>query len=318
MTDSSEENPMSSPSSDSPKRLTPARVTVQIIGFAIGLAVLIWCINNARRSGNLEVLNSAGWRDVLPLIGCTCISFIANGAIFWALIRPVQSLGLIDLQLVNCVVNLLNYAPVRLGLITRLAYHRRVDGLSYLMLVAWYAAFALLYFVMLGCLIAASVLRPQFDVIWCGIFFGLLIIAGAAVWYVSQHHLITSRLRGADRLLAYPMTMALAMGLRLIDVAAYVGRLHYSFELLETKISLHDTITLALISMVGNLSPVGALGIREGAVAYFGPTLTSPDLADQVNAAILIDRAAEAVVFVPLGLIAVCWMIAVLRRRPSA
>lgn len=300
------------------RRLTPLRATLQIVGFAAGLGVLAWCINNAVQSGNFEHLHAAGWRDTIPLVTCTLISMIANGAIFWALIRPMTPLRLLDLQLINCIVNLLNYAPVRLGLITRVTYHRRVDRLSYPTLVAWYAAFALLYLIMLGSLVAASLIRPQFDFIWCAVLVAFLCVAGAAVWYVSQHHLVTSRLRGADRFLAFPTTIAIAMGLRMIDVAAYIGRLHFSFRLLDTDIRVHDTITLALISMIGNLSPAGALGLREGAVTFFGQYLTDPTLAGARSAAILVDRAAEAAVFIPLGLGAFVWLVVTLRRHRAS
>lgn len=292
--------------------LTKKKLVIQITGFLIGISLLVWCIKEALAKGDFSKLREADPAIVFLMILCTLTSIIANGTIFWAIIRPMLKLKFWDLQFINSVVNILNYAPVRLGLITRLYHHKIVDKLSYFQLIAWYAAFAALYFLMLGALLGSTLARPAIDVLW--LVFLLIILISGAVFFIlfSANPRIIKRLRGADRMLSHPGYVSTAMLLRLVDVMAYTARLYLAFKLLNIDLTLRDTILLTLISMVGNLAPAGALGIREFLVAFFGPYIAGGSLASQIDSsvasAILIDRAAEVVVFIPLGIISLEWM----------
>lgn len=299
--------------------LTPWRLTLQIVGFIVGLGLLAWCILRARDQSDLARLGEVSPGAIAALVACTLVSVVANGAIFWSIIQPVSRLRFLDVQLVNCVVNLLNYAPVRLGVLTRLAHHRRVDRLDYLTLVAWYASVALIVLMMMACLVAstmlATMLRGGVDLVW-GVIFAAMLLAGSAclVW-ISSHHVLARYLRGTQRLMNHRGYLTLTMTLRIIDMVAYSGRLYLAFGILGITLPLSDLIYLAIISMLAGITPVGNLGFRDWAVAFFAPLLISPELAMEAGnleelrwAAVLVDRAAEAVVFIPLGIIGLIWM----------
>ncbi len=300
-------------------RLGGVRGVIQVVGFLVGLGLLGWCIRTAVLGGDLSKLRSASGFQLMMLIVCTLVSVVANGAIFWVLLRATREtigkrVSFLDIQLVNVVVNFANYAPVRLGVILRFAHHRRVDGLSYVVMTAWYAAMAILLMLVFASIIVATVIRPGADVLWFLILVSVLVVGLIVIRYVASHHLFVARLHGADRMLNHSTTLIVTIVLRLIDLAAFGGRLYYSLSIIGVAVSFRDWLYLILISIVSSLSPVGSLGFREFAISYFGPYLTGSalkgdGLEEQLAAVVLVDRSAEAIVFIPLGIIGVIWMV---------
>lgn len=295
-------------------RMSLVRTVVQLIGFVVGMGLLGWCIKSAVGSGDLSRLSSASTFQVSMLIGCTLVSVIANGAIFWVIIRPVVNIPFTDIQFVNCVVNLANYLPFRFGMITRIAHHRRVDHVSYFLLAAWYAAVMAMLMLVVVAILGATFVRPAADVWWFVSLVSIHMVGMLILCYVVSHHKLTTRLRGAERMLNHPSALIGAVILRLIDLAAYGGRLYFSLSIIGIGISFRDWLYLTLISIVSSLSPLGSLGFREFAISYLGPYLTSSQLhgeglRDQLSAVVVIDRSAEMMVFIPLGLLSVLWML---------
>jgi len=304
---------MTEPVIDEPRKPSIRRRLLQTVGFVVGLLLLGWCIRGALSKGDYRRLADADLRLVIGLIVCTMISVTANGAIFWSLIQPLSKLTFWSQQFINWVVNLLNYAPIRIGPITRIAHHRRVDGLSFLTLFAWYSAFVLLYLLMIGALLGASVIRPEVDFIWFIIVFLQIFIGCYVLIRLSSHHWLVVRARGADRVLSQPGPVSAAMLFRAIDIAAFTARLYLAFQLLGISLSVREVILLSLVGMLGNLSPAGALGFREFAVTMIAPLLASnPELSGQIESpvqtAVLIDRASEVLVFIPMGIFGLIWM----------
>jgi len=261
---------------DQPTHLSKLKTIIQITGFFVGLSLLIWCIRTAVLSGDLSKLKSATPFQLTMLLTCTVISVIANGAIFWVLLRATwETIGkripFWDIQIVNAVVNFANYAPVRLGVILRFAHHRKVDGLSLTVMTAWYAAMAILLMLVFASIIIATLIRPAADLWWLAILTSILAVGLITIKYIASHHLFVSRLHGADRMLNHTGTIIAAVILRLIDLAAFGGRLYFSLSIIGITISFRDWLYLILISITSSLSPVGSLGFREFAISYFGP-----------------------------------------------
>src|SRR5688572_3352180 len=127
---------------DSKSLLSPGKMAMQVLGFALGVALLTWCISEAVKGGGegWSKLRNAPGSLVAGLIGCTVVSLAANGALFWIVVRPVHPLRLGHMQLLNLVTSVLNYAPIRAGLIARVAYHLRVDRMSLMLIGGWFAA----------------------------------------------------------------------------------------------------------------------------------------------------------------------------------
>ncbi len=318
MTDAPAETADPEAPNQTPTRPMRGRLTLKIIGFVVGLGLLAWIIYDAIATQQFDGLSNASPWQYVALLGCTLISVAANGGIFWAIIRPIAPIRLWDVQCVNAAVNLLNYLPIRLGMLTRIAHHRRVDALPYTILLGWYAALAGLMFMTLGCVLAATLLRPQVDGWWIGIL-ALLLVAGcaASVW-VGSHRLLAGRWRGASRMIAVPRAVALAVALRLVDMAAYGGRLYLAIAILGLPVSPRDAVALTVLSMVSTLAPIGSVGFREFAIAKIGPMLTDATLSSHIDAAVLLDRAGEVVVFIPLGVAALWWMVRAWRRAMHA
>lgn len=306
------------PPDEMPPRPTRNRLALKIIGFVIGLALLGWIIYDAITKQQFAGLSKASWWQYAGLLICTLVSVAANGGIFWAIIRPIAPVKLWDIQCVNAAVNLLNYAPIRVGMLTRIAHHRRVDRLPYTILFGWYAALAGLMFMTLGCVLAATLLRPQVDGWWIGVLALLLLAGGATSVWVGSHRLLAGRWQGASKMIAVPRAVALAVALRLVDMAAYGGRLYLAITILGVPLTPRDAVYLTILSMVSTLAPVGSVGFREFAIAKIGPLLTDASLSTHIDAAVLLDRAGEVVIFIPLGIAALWWMMRAWRHANRA
>ncbi len=110
---------MANVANDISSLLAPKKLLTQIVGFLIGIALLGWCISIAIKGGDWERIFSANPLLVLGLCGCTIVSLVVNGTMFWLVIRPVHRVGLGEMQWLNMVTAILNYAPIRAGLIAR-------------------------------------------------------------------------------------------------------------------------------------------------------------------------------------------------------
>lgn len=294
--------------------LTPARIALNVAGFAIGVGLITWCVIRAMRVDVMGSLQGASTTHLVMLIVCTVVSVLTNGTLFWTMIQPVQRIPFWDVQLINGVVNLFNYAPVRLGMITRIAHHRRVDRMDYRFLVAWYAGVAAILLMVLCAIVVATIVRPDVDLWWGVALVVLLTIGTCIIWFVASHDHLTTRLKGAEKVLSHPDRLIQGVILRLVDMLAFGGRLYLACLILGIDLAPRDIVYLTIISMIAALAPLVTFGLREWAVAFFGPFLTDTTLVDEYYAAVLVDRAAEVVVFVPFGILAVIWMVRRWRR----
>lgn len=341
------------PSSDAivRHRLRPGRLAVQVIASLVGLGLFIWIIARAWKSGSVDdALKDATAGELALLLGSTVISLAANGAMFWILYEPVRReherrrldaartpapadppatapattaptaplphLTFTGLFHLNTAVSFLNYAPIRLGLIIRLLYHRKVDGLGLATLFAWMAAYGFVYLGMIGSVLLATMLRPSFDIWWFVLFASSAVLGVALLIHAGRIRFIRERLRGADRYFSHPVGVIGSIALRIIDTVAYGGRLYVAFAIIGIELSMRDAVLLTLTSMLTSMVlPIANLGFRDIAVTWLGSLLTQPELKEFVPGAALIDRAGEAIVFIPFGIISCLWLWQRWRRR---
>lgn len=298
----------------------PRRLIVQLLGFAVGLALLGWCIHTAVSKGDWSRIRTADPWLVAAVVVCTVISLVANGAIFWAAIHPVRRLKFRDVQLVNAAASILNYAPIRAGLIARIMYHRQVDGIGLLDIGAWLANVGFVMVLTVGSCLAGVgiVLMMQWPLAWALLIGAAFIAIGVIVTrFVASHGLIVKHGRGLDEMLRHPGAMTAGIALRLIDTAAFTGRMAAALAILGVTLpSLGHVIVLALVAMVSNLIPFGRVGFREWAVAWSAAQLATAAGGSAGLEAVndgtwaqlaLIESAGEAIVFVPAGAAALWW-----------
>ncbi|MCP3902566.1 MAG: hypothetical protein GY715_02935, partial [Planctomycetes bacterium] len=76
--------------------LAPRRVAIQLVGFVIGVGLLVWCVKTALASGGdawHRIGDASPWL-VAGLAGCSIVSLVVNGTSFWLVARPIRALRL--------------------------------------------------------------------------------------------------------------------------------------------------------------------------------------------------------------------------------
>ncbi|MFM1890533.1 MAG: hypothetical protein RLZZ565_1290, partial [Planctomycetota bacterium] len=116
----------------------PLKFAVQLVGFAGGAALIAWCAWIAFTKADWSVLETADRGLVTLIAACSLVSMLCNGAIFWLAGRPLAPMGAAEMQGVNACASVLNYAPVRLGAIVRIAYAVRISGMKVGAMAAWF------------------------------------------------------------------------------------------------------------------------------------------------------------------------------------
>lgn len=298
---------------DQIRLLTPRKIIIQVIAWLAGLALLAWIIWGAVEQGDWRrVLHADPWL-IAALLGCTLASAFCNGAAFWITIQPVRAVRLRDMQLLNLVANMLNYAPVRLGALARVLYHLRVDRLSLLQIGGWFAFIGYVLMLGIGACLVATLLRTEIDLIWLALVIAQMVLGGLVIRTFAGTPLIARFARGIDRIATSPRGLWGALILRVLDLGAYTGRMWAASAILGLELSGSDIVVLAMVALAADLVPFGKLGFREFCVAATAARLSMRG--DDVDAAFkqlaLIDSAGQALIFIPLGGLALPW----LRRR---
>ena len=161
---------------DQPRPETPPRpprsraaIALNLVGFALGLALLWWCGARALAPENREQLDrlaAAPWWQAALLVALALASAALNGLVFRAVLSPVRAIPATDAVAVNTVATLGNYMPFKLGLVFRVLTHNRRNGVPLLTIGAWLAAMAALMLCVFLPLISAGAWRGRVDALW--------------------------------------------------------------------------------------------------------------------------------------------------------
>ncbi|MHC4992612.1 MAG: hypothetical protein ACYTGC_16700, partial [Planctomycetota bacterium] len=219
-------------------------------------------------------------------------------------------IGFLDLQWLNLVSNMLNYAPLRLGAIARGLYHLRVDRLTIVQLAAWMAVIAYLVVLAIGACVLATLARSQLDWIWVLLLLGQMVLGAAAARVVVSYSLVHRYLQGVDRIVIDRASLWGALLLRLVDLAAYTTRFAVAMHILGVSLpSGTDIVVLAVVALAASLIPFGRLGFREACVALTAARLNMDDTNLEATWAqlALVESMGEMLVFLPCGGIALIW-----------
>lgn len=266
-------------------------------GFLVGLALLAaaaWVV--LTQDGLAEPLDTLRHAPV-PLLVLALLAPIANvvavSLCFHALMRRVGRVGQGEMIELISSAWLLNNLPMRPGLIGRIGYHKSVNG------IAIRDSVAATFWSLAGAAAANTALlawalwmpgldAPAFSV--PGAFYGLVptiaFFAAAAVTPRASRLLVRS--------FAY----------RSLDVWVWYVRYALAFRLLGADLAPHELAIISAVSQIATLIPLtgSGLGFREWGVGL--STTISGALAALGIAADLLNRAAETIVIVPIGLIA--------------
>ena len=291
------------PSVDLPPVEPPQHKARAVAGFVIGLALFgaaVWAIASGEQdfSASLDAARHAPWWIVASVLLLPIANWLVVSESFRSLTGRYGSLGRAEMAGLIGSAWLLNYLPMKPGMFGRLAYHKHVNGIRYADSARVLGFSVSLTGVSLGLLVCVAFLvrtgGPAW--VWC--------TAPAAILGLAA---IATRKRG-------PWTgrVVYAGMLRYIDSMIWVGRYAASFALVGAPLSFADSVAVAAVSQVALLIPVSGngLGVREWGVRL----VTSPVglLADVVN------RAAEMVVAVPIGIAGTAWSVRRVRASREA
>lgn len=310
------------------------RLGVQIAGFALGLALLGWCVSLALSEPNragLERLRQASWGDVSLLLALSALSLVLNGLIFWATLRPARELSPADVTATNALATFLAYLPFKISLITRALVHNRRDHLPIVTIGAWMAAVAAVLAAVVGPLIVATSWRGRIDGAWAGAGIGgaaaclaggvLLarMFAGARGQARLQrlapgparrllHARAWEHLHAGFAMLASPRWVGLSAGLRAADVAVQAARFAIAARIIGSPISADEALLFSLAYFViGVVSPSGMLGVREGGTTLLAKLMAVTASEGYAVIALLV-TVSEAVVNLAGAACAIAWL----------
>ncbi len=286
-----------------------------IVLWAVGLALLVAaCVEAARHADAIRAAWGAMTDAPLWLIACVVIGPLANmfftGAAFCVLNRHYAKVGLGENVLLIASANLLNYLPLRPGMLGRVAYHRKVHGIRVTDSAKVLAGSMIGSSVgVAGLIVAAAATLVSGSgrvglVVGAGICIGLFVGGQAA--------------RGAGR----PWwRLVTASGIKFLDSAVWAGRYAAVFALVGSPINAGAAIALALVGQVTMLVPLfgNGLGLREWSIALVAPVLAIGAMDGSVVdptalAADLLNRGVEVLVALPAGVLATLWAVSSLKR----
>ncbi len=298
---------------DAASLMTPRKLLLQLTGFAVGVALLAWIIVKAIEEGDWHRIAEANPLLVAGLLGCSLTSAVANGAIFWITVRPLRHLRFWDLQRLNVAANMLNYAPVRLGALSRVLYHLRVDRLSLLQVGAWFSLVLYTLVLCVAACVVATIVRDRVDVIWGLGVAGQIVLGGITLRGMVNLPLVARYGRGIDQMANDRWSLWGALALRMVDLSAFTGRMGIAALILEISLPTAHVVVLAMVALLASLIPFGRVGFREFCVAAAAQRLSmlAGDVEANMNQLALVESAGEALVFIPLGLMTLLWF----RRR---
>lgn len=298
------------------------RLAIQSLAFLVGVALIVWIVSRAARDPTVwQRLRSADPGVVAALLGCSVASLLLNGAIFWVAVQPVRRLGMAELQWVNAFAALVNYAPVRLGLLVRIVWHLRVDRMHVREVVAWFVNVTYTVLVPLGAAITASLLIGALDGWLVALTVGLIAVGAVAAPRVARLPFVARRCGGLERVITDRRALVGALTLRTLDLVCWTLRVVLAVRILGIDLTPGQSVMVAMASLAMSLFPTGQLGIREATVAFLAARMAigDPDALDsQAKALAVVESASQFAVTLPAGVLAAFMLARRWRRAKQA
>jgi hypothetical protein len=311
---------------------TRSRKILQGTAYALALGLLvasIWYAVQDQRAEDWNALLDAEPGMLFALFAAVVISAVViPGFQFWLVTRPfvsTQPLGVGLMQALLAASSLLNYTPIKAGLIGRVGYLKQYHGVG--------LRAAALTHLLIGAMLVAAVLTIFLATAWSSVFdafWWALVAAGLAAFALLAAFGLRAVLPGnmpVDPRLQnslYWATCYLFVCLLVQVAALFAAALRWwlVFRILGHPISAVDAWLAAILHTFSiMLGPANGLGLREWLIGiasqqgWLSDTLGA-DIGTGLTAA-LADRAVEAVVLITCGLIGL-WFLRRLIRSESA
>lgn len=272
-------------------------------GFVLGLLLLsgagaVVFSDPSRFTELFERLRGTpAWAVALIFIG-PLLNWLLVSACLWMLLRRHGRLGLGEMNALVGSAWLLNHLPMRPGLIGRVGYHKLVNGIR-----VRDAVEATLWSLGLAGVAGAMGLSLAF-LMPAGSGHGAMaaVLAGPVV-VLSALAAGTRLLAGGGKGVGRSAWMLGALATRYADMAVWAVRYAVVFWVMGVELTPVQIVLVTGVSQAAQLVPIagGGMGLREWLVG-----LTAGSLAQAFDAALagdLVNRAAETLLVVPIGLI---------------
>lgn len=165
------------------------RAAAQVVGFAVGVALLVWAAKIVLAPENREMLDrlrDASTGQALLLTGLCAATVLLNGGCFWLMLRPVKRLGFAGVQATNAVATLISYLPFKLSMLFRVVMHTTRDRVNLLTVGAWFGCVAVVMFGSMAAVLAAGWWRQRADWAWALAAVGGVLAVAALVLGVAR------------------------------------------------------------------------------------------------------------------------------------
>ena len=317
---------------DTPKRPSRLKIAMQVAGFVVGCALVLWCAQRAFAKGGAgldKLWNAEPWLVAVLLLS-TLGSIACSGYTFWAIVRPIRRLGIVEMQAVNLMASLFNYAPVRLGLFLRCLFHWRVERMPGTDIAAWIVGVAIVTLGTLGSAIAAGLVQIPagrselaLDWMWFATYAACIVAGSALTIFVCRRPVLRRFLKGGERALNDPSALAGGLAFRTIDVAMWTLRMWAAAKIVGVSLNPAQAALLAGVAILGAGNPLGRIGWREALVAVVAPYIvtgtSSPEELDTLTSQLaLLESASEAILTIPLGILGSIWCMWAIRRAAKS
>lgn len=290
------------------RRARLRRAAGSVAGMLV-LAAAVWAVASQKatlESAWASLRSTPAWMIGL-LVLLPAGNLLASAGVLALLMRRHGRVGLAEMTALVAAAWLLNYLPLRPGLIGRVTYHKVFHGIG----------------------VAAS-LGVVLEAITCGAVAVVLLIAagavvarlesGPAAWLVALTPglvaaVASAGLRGANRM------RAAAVAVRYADTLLWVLRYLLVFEAIGVPVGFVQAAGAAAVSQAVLLVPIvgNGLGLREWAVGAVSSAMPAVEKGARVTitaglAADLLNRALEVLAAVPIGLAGVAYLSRRVRR----
>jgi len=277
-----------------------------VIGFVLGALLLgaaAWVVIRQGKDlqSAIESARHAPWWLVAAALVLPLLNWLLMSVSFWVLMRRHGPVGLGEMTSLIGAAWLLNYLPLRPGLIGRVGYHKTVHGIpvakSVTATVAAIGCSGVAIVAMVGALVGSTMAGS-----------GALSVGAAAAAPLALALIAGGALRRTHRFGWVPLIVAF----RYLDLLVWAARYAVAFAIIGRPISAAAAAAIACVCQIAMLVPFfgNGLGLREWAVGVTASSLprdvltASGALATTVGlAADLVNRAAEICGAIPVGLI---------------
>ena len=279
-------------------------------GFIVGVALLgvaVWAVyaNSGTFSAAADAVADAPRLLILAAIVLPFAHWHCTSIVFWLLSRRYGLVRFGEMHLLIGAAALLNLMPMRPGMFGRIAYHKRVNGIRVQDAIKVTVLCMVLTAIVntLALLVALASYRASPFFAWAALAAPALLLAAAGF----------ARAAAKAGVFEPAAAVLLASAVRYLDTLVWITRYAIGFSLIGHPISPVNAAIFAGAAQLAMLVPfVGSgLGVREWGIGLTLPFLDKGAARALGLTADLLNRAAEVLMAVPLGL--VC--LALLARR---